>query len=93
MAQGYGSKADIAVMEGLVARLEALSDPTDASMCVIDPKHKEGVRIYVESWMLPAAEAVLAHLRDGERVEEYLALDGKQAARRRRAATKEEADA
>ena len=93
MAQGYDSKADIAVMEGLVARLEALSDPGDDSMCAIAPKHKEGVRIYVESWMLPAAEAVLAHLRDGEGVGAYLVSDGKDAARRRRAATKEKADA
>jgi hypothetical protein len=36
-----------------IEMLEALVDPKNKNRCGVDPKHKEAVRIYIESWVLP----------------------------------------
>lgn len=67
-----GTKGDIKVLEQAQVRLAALVDTSDDSKCSVPVEHKEGVKLYINTWVEPLVTAALEHLRDGTPIPNYL---------------------
>lgn len=52
-------------------RLEGLCDLDDDGECAVDAEHKEGVRLYVQTWVTPLLQSALDRIegRKESRVE------------------------
>ena len=51
-------KADLRTLDHAIERLYALTTPGDNRRCVVPDEHKEGVRLYVQTWIIPLIEGV-----------------------------------
>lgn len=49
----------VAELKEALAKLDALCSVGDESSCAVDDVHKEGVRLYVRSWIAPRIESAL----------------------------------
>ena len=53
------NRQTLSELKEAIRKLKALCTVGDQSRCAVDDAHKEGVRLYVQSWVTPLVESAV----------------------------------
>jgi hypothetical protein len=72
MGTNKAPKRAIAALDRALRATKALVDLTEESRCSVADEHKEAVRLYVETWVIPYMEDAITDLKGGEPTPEWM---------------------